>query len=120
MASVFSFFCVFSVLGLGMAILPPHAFKKISPYVRALVVVYLVTLLCTSFALPDFLRKLHGSAAAWTRLLPSCWFLGLCQSLRGHADPALSALGSLALPGFGAVIVIAFCVYVGILFALQR
>jgi hypothetical protein len=112
LASVFSFFCVFSVLGLGMAILPPHAFKKISPYVRALVVVYLVTLLCTSFALPDFLRKLHGSAAAWTRLLPSCWFLGLCQSLRGHADPALSALGSLALPGFGAVIVIAFCVYV--------
>ncbi len=111
LASVFSFFAVFSVLGLGMAVLPPRAFKKIAPYVRALVVVYLVTLLCTSFALPDFLRRLAGSPPAWTRLLPSCWFLGLCQSLRGRADPALSALARLALPGFGAVIVTAFCVY---------
>lgn len=111
LASVFSFFAVFAVLGFGMAVLPPPAFKKISPYVRALVVVYLVTLLCTSFALPDFLRRFPRSPPAWTRLLPSCWFLGLCQSLRGHADPALSALARLALPGFAAVIVIAFCVY---------
>ncbi|MGD1077811.1 MAG: hypothetical protein ABR881_05760 [Candidatus Sulfotelmatobacter sp.] len=110
-ASAFSFFAVFSVLGFGMAVLPPRTFAKVSPYVRALVVVYLVTLLCTSFALPDFLRRLPGSPPAWTRLLPSCWFLGFCQSLRGHADPTLSALGSLAMPGFGAVIVIAFCVY---------
>jgi len=79
--------------------------------VRELVVFYLMTVLCTSFALPDFLRKLPGSPPAWTRLLPSCWILGFCQSLRGHADPALSALARLALPGFGAVIVIAFCVY---------
>jgi hypothetical protein len=111
LASVFAFFAVFSVLGVGMAVLPARAFKKISPYVRALVVVYLVTLLCTSFALPDFLRRLPGSPPTWTRLLPSCWFLGLCQSLRGHADPELSALGRMALPGFGAVIVIALCVY---------
>ena len=111
LASVFAFFAVFSVLGFGMAVLPPRAFKKISPYIRALVVVYLVTLLCTSFAMPDFLWRLPGSPPAWTRLLPSCWFLGLCQSLRGHADPALSALARLALPGFAAVIVIAFCVY---------
>jgi hypothetical protein len=111
LASVFSFFAVFSVLGFGMTVLPSRAFKKISPYVRTLIVVHLVTLLCTSFALPDFLRKLPGSPPAWTRVLPSCWFLGLCQSLRGHADPALSALGRLALPGFGAVIVISFCVY---------
>jgi hypothetical protein len=110
-ASVFSFFSVFSVLGLGMAVLPSRAFRKISPYVRALVVIYLVTLLCTSFALPDFLRKLPGSPPQWTWLLPSCWFLGLCQSLRGHADPSLSALARLALPGFAAVIVISFCVY---------
>ncbi len=72
LASVFSFFAVFSALGLGMAVLPPGIFKKLSPYVRALVVFYLVTLLCTSFALPDFLRRLPGSAPTWTRLLPSC------------------------------------------------
>ena len=111
LASVFSFFAVFSVLGFGMAVLPSRALKKISPYVRTMVVFYLVTLLCTSFALPDFLRKVPGSPPAWTRVLPSYWFLGFCQSLRGHADPTLSALGRLALPGFGAVIVISFCVY---------
>jgi hypothetical protein len=111
LASVFSFFAVFSVLGIGMALLPPRAFKKISPYVRTLVVVYLVALLCTSFALSDLLQKLPGSPAAWTRVLPSCWFLGFCESLLGHADPALSALGRLALPGFGAVIIVSFSVY---------
>jgi hypothetical protein len=111
LASVFSFFAVFSALGFGMAVLPPSAFKKTSPYVRALIVFYLVTLLCTSFALPDFLRRLPGSPPAWTRLLPSCWILGFCQSLRGHADPALAALGRLALPGFATVIVVSFCVY---------
>src|SRR5258708_26368472 len=111
LASVFAFFAVFSIMGLGMAVLPPHTFKRISPYVRALVVFYLMTLLCTSFALPDFLRKLPGSPPSWTRLLPSCWFLGLCQSLRGRADPTLSALARLALPRVGAVILIAFCVY---------
>jgi hypothetical protein len=111
LASVFSFFAVFSILGLGMAVLPPRAFRKISPYVRTLVVIYLVTLLCTSFALPDFLRKLRRPPPAWMCLLPSCWFLGLCQSLRSHADPALSALARLALPGLGVVVVIAFGVY---------
>lgn len=47
----------------------------------------------------------------WTRLLPSCWFLGLCQSLRGRAGPALSTLGFYALPGLGTLIAIAFGVY---------
>jgi hypothetical protein len=111
LASVFSFFAVFSVLGLGLAVLPRRAFQKMSPYIRALVVLYLVTLLCTSFALPEFLQRLPGSAPAWARLLPSCWFLALCQSLLGHSNPALAALASLALPGFGTVIVLALCVY---------
>jgi hypothetical protein len=111
-ASVFAFFAVFSVLGLGMAVLTPRALKTISPYVRAFIVFYLVTLVCTSFALPEFLRKSASSPPAWTKLLPSCWFLGLGQSLLGHADPAMSALARLALPGFGAVIVMALCVYV--------
>jgi hypothetical protein len=111
LASVFSFFAVFSVLGLGMALLPPRAFKKISPYIRTLVVMYLVTLLCTSCALPDLLHGQPGSAPTWMRLLPSCWFLGLSQLLLGHADRALVSLARYALPGFGTVMVVAFCVY---------
>jgi hypothetical protein len=111
LASVFTFFAVFAVTGLLMAILPSAAFRRISPYIRALIIAALVTLLSTSFALPAFLRRLPGSPESWTRLLPSCWFLGLCQSLRGRADPALAALARLALPAVGVVVLIAIGVY---------
>jgi hypothetical protein len=111
LASIFTFFAVFSILGLFMAVLPYSTFKKISAYIRALVVICLVTLLSTSFALSAFLQRLPGSPRYWTRVLPSCWFLGLCQSLRGRADPDLAALGHLAFPALGAVIVAAVCVY---------
>ena len=66
-ASAFSFFAVFSVLASGWRCCRRAPSARGSPYVRALVVVYLVTLLCTdSFALPD-LRRLPGSPPAWTR-----------------------------------------------------
>ena len=99
LASVFAFFAVFAVLGILMAVLPPRAFKRVSAYVRGIVVVYLVALLCTSFVIPDLLRRIKESAPAWTLLMPSCWFLGLCQSLHGRASPVLMELSRRALPG---------------------
>src|SRR5258708_20013896 len=33
------------------------------------------------------------------RFLPSVWFLGFCQLLRGKADPALALLGWVAILG---------------------
>ena len=110
LASVFAFFAVFSVLGLLMAVLPARAFKRLSTYIRGIVVVYLVALLCTSFAVPNSLRR-AVSAPSWTYLMPSCWFLGLCQSLRGRAGPVLMELSRLALPGVAAVVAIALCAY---------
>ena len=110
LASVFAFFAVFSVLGLLMAVLPARAFKRFSTYIRGIVVVYLVALLCTSFAVPNSLRR-AGPVPAWTYLMPSCWFLGLCQSLRGRAGPGLMELSRLALPGVAAVVAIALCAY---------
>ena len=111
LASIFTFFAVFSILGLFMAVLPYSTFTKISPYLRALVVICLVTLLSTSFALSAFLQRLPGSPRYWTRLLPSCWFLGLCQSLRGKADPDLATLSRMAFPALGTVLVVAVFVY---------
>ena len=110
LASIFAFFGVFSVLGLLMAVLPARAFKRFSTYIRGIVVVYLVALLCTSFAVPNSLRR-AGPVPAWTYLMPSCWFLGLCQSLRGRAGPGLMELSRLALPGVAAVVAIALCAY---------
>ena len=110
-ASIFTFFAVFSLLGFLMAVLPNSIFKRLSPYLRALLVMFFVVLLCTSFALPIFLQRLPATPPWWTRLLPSTWFLGLGQLLRGEASPALAALGAFALPALASVIVIASGVY---------
>src|SRR5450432_1112700 len=111
LASVFAFFAVFCLLGLPMAVLPPRAFKRCSAYVRGVVVVYLVALLCTTFAVPNALWRANGRVPSWAYVMPSCWFLGLCQSLRGRASPVLAELGRRALPGVAAVVAIAFCAY---------
>jgi hypothetical protein len=112
LASIFAFFAVFSVLGLLMAVLPPRAFRRISAYIRGFVVVYLVALLCTTFAVPDLLRRVTGPAPSWTLLLPSTWFLGLCQAWHGRAGPALEELSRLAFPGVAIVMGVALCAYV--------
>jgi hypothetical protein len=98
LASVFAFLAVLSLLGLLLAILPPHFFRKISPYVRTLVVMYFVTLISTAFAVPDLLSR-NSPAPPWMSLLPSCWFVGLCQSLHGEVNPAVRSLARFALPG---------------------
>jgi len=110
LASVFAFFAVFSVIGLLIAVLPPQTFRRISAYVRGVVVLCLVALLCTSFAVPQLLRRVP--APRWIALIPSCWFLGLCQSLRGRAGPVLTELSGLTLPALATVVLIALCTYV--------
>ncbi len=111
LASVFAFSSVFALLGLLMAVLPASAFRRVSTYVRGVVVVYLVALLCTSFAVPDLLRSLKGPPPAWATLTPACWFLGLCQLLNGRAGPALNQLSRLAFPGIALVAALALCAY---------
>ena len=110
LASVFAFFAVFSAIGLLLAVLPPRTFRRFSAYLRGLVVVCLVALLCTSFAVPQLLRIVP--APRWIALIPSCWFLGLGQSLRGRAGPVLTELSRLALPGLATVALVALCTYV--------
>ncbi len=110
-ASVFSFMTVFSALGLLMAVFPPRALRHVSGYVRGVVVMYLVTLLCTSFAVSQSLQTAKGRAPAWMFLFPSSWFVSLCQSLHGRANPAMAELGRLCLPAMAALALIAFCTY---------
>jgi hypothetical protein len=110
LASAFAFFAVFSVLGLLMSVLPPGGFRRLSSYIRGIVVVCLVALLCTSFAVPDALRR--APAPRWTLLVPSCWFVGLCQSLRGRAGPLLTESSRLAFPALAIVAAVALGTYV--------
>jgi hypothetical protein len=112
LSSLFSFFAVFSLLGLLMAILPPAVFRRVSAYAQGLVVVYLVMLLCTTAAVPNLLRHVNGRAPGWAFLFPSCWFLGLCQWMRGRANPAMVELARLTFPLVGITVTVALCAYV--------
>ena len=109
LSSVFSFLAVFAILGLLMAILPPRFLRRVSAYARGLIVVYLVTLLCTSFVIPELLRRVKGPAPSWTLLFP--WFVSLCQLLRQRANPAMAELAKLCVPGITLLALFAFCVY---------
>ncbi|PYX86077.1 MAG: hypothetical protein DMG70_01460 [Acidobacteria bacterium] len=97
LASIFSFFAVFATAGLLMLLLPYPLFRRISFYVRTLIATVLLATLSTSFAIPRMIRDLPRTSHSPLRFLPSAWFLGLCQLLRGRADRALAELGHVAM-----------------------
>ena len=107
-ASVCSFFAVLATAGVLMVALPNIVFRRISIYLRGLIIVLLVGLLSTSFAIPSLITRLPNTPI---RFLPSLWFLGLAQLIHGSAIPALSTLGWLALKALGFVIVVALAAY---------
>jgi hypothetical protein len=111
LASIFAFLAVFSVLGVSMTILPPAAFRRLSPYIRGGVVLCLFALLSTASDVPGRLPMLSGSPKSLLRFLPSAWFLGLCQSLRGRADPAMVSLSRSAILGLGGSLAVAILAY---------
>jgi hypothetical protein len=111
LASIFSFFAVFAAVGVLQLALPHTVFRKISLYVRALLIVDLLALLSTAFVIPASLDQLPQSPHSPLRLLPSVWFLGFCQILRGKADPTLAHLGHTAILGLPCVIVLAMAAY---------
>lgn len=111
LSSLFSFLAVFSMLGFLMAVLPPVAFRRVSTYVRGIIVVYLVALLSTSFAIPELLRRIKWSPPFWTFLMPSCWFVSLCQGLRGRGTPMMIELAKLTLPAIAVLSIFGLAMY---------
>jgi hypothetical protein len=111
LASTFAFFAVLMLLGMLVAILPARFSQKASPLVRALVMMAFVILLSTSYALAESMQDNSGAASGWTRWLPSCWFLGLCQRLHGRTTPALAEAATVAIPGLVLTIAAAFVFY---------
>ncbi len=110
LASVFAFFAVFCLLGALMTILPPRALRRVSAFARGGVVVYLVTLLCTSAAVPSTLAR-ATEVPTWTMFLPSCWFLSLCQSMHGRATPIMAHLARYAIPSVLVVLAVSLVTY---------
>ncbi|MGC1616990.1 MAG: hypothetical protein WA765_00730 [Candidatus Acidiferrum sp.] len=112
LASVFSFFAVFAVIGLMMALLPYSVFRRVSMYVRFLIALFFLGLLATSFAVPSFLGQVARFSKLAVNLLPPVWFLGLGQSFWGNgANPFFAALTRTALLAIAFSLAIAFLSY---------
>jgi hypothetical protein len=112
LASAFSFFDVFAVIGLLMALLPYALFRRISLYVRFLIALFLIALLATSFAVTSFLGQLAGISKFAVNLLPPVWFLGIGQTLWGNGhNPFFAAMTRTALFALGVSLAVAILSY---------
>jgi hypothetical protein len=112
LASVFSFFAVFAVIGLLMAILPYALFRRISLYVRFVIALFFIALLATSFAVTSFLGQLAEISNFAVNLLPPAWFLGIGQTLWGNGrNPFFAAMTRTALLALGISLVVAVLSY---------
>jgi hypothetical protein len=109
LASLFSFFAVFGSVGTLMVALPYAFFRRTSLYLRALLLMILVGMLATSFAVPHLLNNLSENPV---RYLPSVWFLALTKLIHGTASASMARLGWLSLKALVVVIVVTAATYV--------
>ena len=112
LASLFVSFALFALIGTLMVLLPDSIFRRISIYVRVLVVILLLGLLCSTFAVAPLLSTLHADGSSFLRWLPPVWFLGLARMILGKADAAMAQIGIIGLWAAIAVAILAPLVYV--------
>ncbi len=112
LASAFSFFAVFAIIGVLMAVLPYALFRRISLYIRFLIALFFLALLATSFAAPSFLGQAARGSKLAVNALPPLWFLGLGQTCWGNgANPFFAAMTRIALFALGISLVVAVLSY---------
>jgi len=111
LASLFSFFAVFALVGLMMLLVPKRIFPALSIFVRVVLVISLLTEFLSNLFLQLFAGRLPGRAASLGRLLPSFWFLGIYEKMLGIAKPGMAALGRQALLALAVAIVVALAAY---------
>jgi hypothetical protein len=111
LASTFSFFMALAILGLMMAVLPYRVFRRCSVYVRCGMVAILMAVLSTSFETSAIVQHPSLVSGPLVQFLPPVWFLGLCQRLRGLADPAFATLAKTAILASVAALALAVAAY---------
>ena len=112
LASAFSFFAVFALIGLLMALLPYSAFRRVSAYLRFLIALFLLALLATGFAVPTFLAHLAQFSKSAVLALPPVWFVGICEALWGNgANPYYAQMAHSAYLAMALTLTVAFLSY---------
>lgn len=110
-ASAFSFFAIFAIIGLLMALLPYALFRRISLYVRFLIALFLLAMLATSFAVTSFLGQVAHISKLAVNFLPPVWFLGLGQTFWGNRNPFFAIMTRTALFALGLCLGVAILSY---------
>jgi hypothetical protein len=112
LASLFVFFAMFALIGALMVALPDSLFRRISIYLRVLIVVLLLGLLFSTFAITPMLPALVRGPHSLLRWLPPVWFLGLSRTILGKANAGLAEMGGVGVVAIVAVALLAPMVYV--------
>jgi hypothetical protein len=109
MASAFSFWFVFAIAGLLLAVLPPAMFRRISLVARFAIAVVLLALLGDVFTVSRFVLDASHYRAA---LLPPFSFLGLARSVWGRSgEPLVADMTRTAFASLGVVIIVSLLAY---------
>jgi hypothetical protein len=109
MASAFSFWFVFTIAGLLLAVLPPAMFRRISLVVRFALAIVLLGMLGSVFTVSRFVSDASHFRAA---LLPPFSFLGLARTVWGRVgEPLVADMTKAAFASLGIVIVVSLLAY---------
>jgi hypothetical protein len=109
MASTFSFWFVFAVAGLLLAVLPPAMFRRISLVARFAIAIVLLAQVGSVFTVSQFvLDPSHYRAA----LLPPFSFLGLARTVWGRGgEPLVADMTTATLASLSVAILVALLAY---------
>jgi len=109
MASAFSFWFIFAVAGLLLAVLPPAMFRRISLVARFAIAIVLLVLLGSVFTVSHFVFDPSHYREV---LLPPFSFLGLARMVWGRgAEPLVADMTKAALASLVGVIVVSSVAY---------
>jgi hypothetical protein len=112
LASVWTFFAIFAVAGLLLAVLPYAVFRRISLYARFLMALMFLALLVSGFAVPSFLAQLTQFDKRAVLALPPVWFVGICEALWGNgANPFYAGLANSGWLALGSTLLISIVCY---------
>ena len=113
LASTFSCFAVFALAGLLMALLPAAVFRRLSLFARFLVAIWLLAVLCSSFAVPHLLTEISVVNAHRVAVLPPVSFLGLSRTVWGRGgEPFVASMAKAAVAALGLAFFTAILAYV--------
>ncbi|MGA7415665.1 MAG: hypothetical protein WBW33_34650 [Bryobacteraceae bacterium] len=108
LASFFSFFAIFAVVGTLMLVLPRKLFRVLSLYLRILLVIGTLVTFFSNLFIQMLAGHVPGSAASY---LPSVWFLGFFETWLGITRPGMAALGDRAVPALASAVVVSVLAY---------